>query len=877
MSADFLARAYSTFVAYLAEPAARSLMIGCVAAAALAAFRVKRVGTRLLVWTAVLCAALAMPFLGALLPRVSFAVPASPLLRTLQAKINPAPALKPQREAIPAASTGVAANFSASRAAIASSTVRKFEVPLRDSGGTIAPQAAHREDASHDTALATLSATSSAMPVANVSRSASPAAAIPWTALLLGIYLAGVAILLARLLVGIWFSRKLQRAAQKIDATDSVTREALRLLRFRSCIAGLANAPALKESVLLAVPATLGIRRPVILLPAEWRSWSEEQFDAVLAHEISHVARRDALTQILSLIHRAIFWFNPLAWWLDVQFTDLAEQASDEAALASGADRARYAETLLAFFAQLAASRRRVWWQGLAMAKHHKANGIAERRVTRILAWKGAMSMKKSVAVAVIAFAAPLIFLAASVHPFIAHAQEAPKPPAPPQNVILPGGPVAPALPNAPKGGLKGGVSAPALPPAPQGGVVAPSPMTPPAAGTPVVAPSTMTPPAGATPVAPPALAGPKRMMPTPPPAGAAPPTPYSSYSAYSLLAPLAPPAPQSGAAADSARGQYAAAQLQAAAQAFEKARQASQAARLSVRADQLREALKALAQARQVSDAADSAQLLAAQHALEKARHIMEQNDASQLEEASAAMAEARRDLQEARVAQREAHVTVVNGRYTSYNGPRYVIMSGPNEGVEMSGDDEDFHHAQELRKKLGKDLIWFERDEKSYVITDPDFIAKAKALFAPEDALSKQQDELSRQQDALSQQQDALSEKQDSVKVKVPDISPDLQRIKSELDALRNQDGATQRELGRLQSELGQLQSQVGRFQSDAGVQQSNIGRQQGELGRQQGELGRKQGELGRQQGEIARAASRQLRQMLDDAIAKGIAKPE
>lgn len=875
MSADFLARGYSTFIAYFAEPAARSFLIGCAAAAALTAFRVKRVGARLLVWTAVLCAALAMPFLGALLPRVPMRLPAIPALQNFQAKMNRAPAIQTPR--LTSVSASVLSDSPAVRrtkialakphARPASKSAPEMELASRNSSPKFARKTMHHKDLQ----LAALapsvsprlsSSVSSDTPstsFAPISHSASHSIAIPWTALLVAIYLFGAAVLLARLLTGMFFSRRLNRAAQAIDATNNQGREALRLLRFRSCIAGLANPPYLKESALLAVPATLGIHRAAILLPADWRSWSEDQLDAVLAHEISHVARRDALTQLLSLIHRAIFWFNPLSWWLDRQLTDLAEQASDEAALAGGADRTRYAETLLAFFAQLAASRRRVWWQGVAMAKHERRAGSAERRVSRILEWKGTMSMRKSFAVAFIAFAAPFVFLAASVHPFIARAQEAtkppaqeapkpPVPPAPPQNVILPGGPVAPALPNAPKGGVKGSVAAPAIPPAPQGSVLAPATM-----GTPPVA-AALLPSAPSGVVAPPALSQSERQIQPTPPANAAP-APYALDAPYASITPIAPPTPQT-------TGDSTLQDLEAQMAAAQKALQDAET--------QFGPASKAARDARQ--------EMATVRQALMKARRLMMEQRASQMLEVKQAMAEARRDMQEAEAAQKEAARNItINGSYSTYSGGRYVIMSGPNEGVEMSGDDEDFHHAQELRKKLGKDLIWFERDEKSYVITDPDFIAKAKALFAPEDALSKQQDELSRQQDALSKQQDALSEKQDSVKVKVPDISPDLQRINSELDALRSQNGATQRELGRLQSELGQLQSQVGRFQSDAGGQQSAIGRQQGELGRQQGELGRKQGELGRQQGEIARAASRQLRQMLDDAIAKGIAKPE
>ncbi|MGB6482601.1 MAG: M56 family metallopeptidase [Candidatus Acidiferrales bacterium] len=811
MSADSLARGYSTFVTYLAEPAMRSLAIGCVAV-----FRVQRVTVRLLTWTAVLCAALAMPFLGAFLPRVPLPVPAAPLVSSLQASIQRGPLRAWQHEA--AASSNVlhsAANVARAGATVYAASDRSlfahasFDHPSRNAAKTAVARRTTRDPASDTTkssldspsasvAANTFAADTSAAPTATSRNSFSLAPqrrlVIPLTGILLGIYLAGVTILFARLLVGVWFSRRLERAAQNITSEDIHGREALRLLRFRSCIAGLQSAPRLKESAMLAVPATVGVRRAVILLPSDWRTWSEEQLDAILAHEVSHVARRDALTQLLSLVHRAIFWFSPLGWWLDKQLTDLAEQASDEAALAGGADRTRYAETLLGFFAQLGAAPGRVWWQGVSMAKAAKA-GSAERRVDRILAWKGAISMKKSFAVALIAIAAPIIFLAASVHPFIANAQA--KPPAPPQNIVQPGGPVAPVLPKAPKAP---GVVAPALTPAPTAGPVAPAPMgtqpapasapaiagpvTPAALATPPARPALMPVPGAPLhpplvpgliaegPVAPAALSGPRMLRPLP--AGAIePPAPIAPNERIAPIEPVAPTAP------------YAALQDQ-------------------------------------------------------------------------------------------YGGNTIINGSFTVGGGPRYVIMSGKSEDVNMSGSDEDLEHARHLQKTIGGDFIWFERDEKSYVITDPAFIAKAKALFAPEDALSKQQDELSRQQDALSKQQDALGEQMDSVKVKVPDITPDLERIRAELDALR-QNGGTQSELGRLQSELGELQSQVGRFQSDAGVKQSAIGRQQGDLGRQQGELGRRQGELGRQQGEIARKASQELRGMFDDAISKGIAKPE
>ena len=48
-------------------------------------------------------------------------------------------------------------------------------------------------------------------------------------------------------------------------------------------------------------------------------------------------------------------------------------------------------------------------------------------------------------------------------------------------------------------------------------------------------------------------------------------------------------------------------------------------------------------------------------------------------------------------------------------------------------------------------------------------------------------------------------------------------------------------------------------------------------GALGEKQGKLGEQQGELGRQQGELAEKASKEMKQILDDAIKNGTAKPE
>ena len=71
------------------------------------------------------------------------------------------------------------------------------------------------------------------------------------------------------------------------------------------------------------VPVTVGLLHPRIILPECSRDWPQAQLDAVLAHEGEHIRRRDPLFQWIALLNRAIFWFHPLAWWLERKLSGL--------------------------------------------------------------------------------------------------------------------------------------------------------------------------------------------------------------------------------------------------------------------------------------------------------------------------------------------------------------------------------------------------------------------------------------------------------------------------------------------------------------------------------------------------------------------------
>jgi beta-lactamase regulating signal transducer with metallopeptidase domain len=97
----------------------------------------------------------------------------------------------------------------------------------------------------------------------------------------------------------------------------------------------------------IAVPLTMGVRRPMIALPDAWHAWTDEALDAVLAHEQAHIRRHDTRSTVIVRIAVACFWFNPLMWLGLRRLTALAEFAADDDAARVSGPR-RYARHLLA-------------------------------------------------------------------------------------------------------------------------------------------------------------------------------------------------------------------------------------------------------------------------------------------------------------------------------------------------------------------------------------------------------------------------------------------------------------------------------------------------------------------------------------------------
>ena len=95
-------------------------------------------------------------------------------------------------------------------------------------------------------------------------------------------------------------------------------------------------------------PGVFGILHPVLLWPEGISQHLDDaHLEAILAHEVCHVQRRDNLTSTIHMLVEAIFWFHPLVWWLEKRLIDERERACDEAVLQLGKQPQVYAESIL--------------------------------------------------------------------------------------------------------------------------------------------------------------------------------------------------------------------------------------------------------------------------------------------------------------------------------------------------------------------------------------------------------------------------------------------------------------------------------------------------------------------------------------------------
>ena len=168
------------------------------------------------------------------------------------------------------------------------------------------------------------------------------------------IVLSGIAIRLLWLAIGVARLRVITRSASRDRSLDPLLRDLTAALKTAAPAArilrgGVETHPTIAISDAVESPSTVGLRRPLILLPRRVLGMPAAVQRAVIAHELVHVRRRDWLHTIAEEIWCALLWFHPAARPIAARLSLARETLVDQAAILLTRDRRAYAEALLAF------------------------------------------------------------------------------------------------------------------------------------------------------------------------------------------------------------------------------------------------------------------------------------------------------------------------------------------------------------------------------------------------------------------------------------------------------------------------------------------------------------------------------------------------
>ncbi|HTI38791.1 MAG TPA: M56 family metallopeptidase [Vicinamibacterales bacterium] len=185
-------------------------------------------------------------------------------------------------------------------------------------------------------------------PLAVTAAPAQPASAIAarrsfdpiWFAFAL--YSAGVAFLLARLVIGQFALRRLIARSEVVVDGDSIelARTCARQLQIRRPV-------RLLRADDEVMPFTFGTRHAAIVLPSGSARWSTERRTAVILHELAHVARADCLAQRFAALACALYWPHPGVWLAARRLRVEREFACDDRVITAGTVAREYAGHLL--------------------------------------------------------------------------------------------------------------------------------------------------------------------------------------------------------------------------------------------------------------------------------------------------------------------------------------------------------------------------------------------------------------------------------------------------------------------------------------------------------------------------------------------------
>jgi uncharacterized protein (TIGR03435 family) len=158
-------------------------------------------------------------------------------------------------------------------------------------------------------------------------------------------WIAGVALSLLPMVMGLWQVRSLRRSGLPWPHGQS-------LVERLALDGGIHRRVEVLLHEALPGPMTCGVVYPAIVLSADAQTWDAENLHRAMVHELEHVRRRDWVIHCLARVACAVYWFHPLVWIAWRKLALEAERSCDDAVLGRW-EATAYADQLVALARRL--------------------------------------------------------------------------------------------------------------------------------------------------------------------------------------------------------------------------------------------------------------------------------------------------------------------------------------------------------------------------------------------------------------------------------------------------------------------------------------------------------------------------------------------
>ncbi|MFD2367546.1 M56 family metallopeptidase [Pseudoduganella sp. GCM10020061] len=237
---------------------------------------------------------------------------------------------------------------------------------------------------------------------------------------------------------------------------------------------------------------------------------------------------------------------------------------------------------------------------------------------------------------------------------------------------------------------------------------------------------------------------------------------------------------------------------------------------------------------------------------------------------------------------------------------GEPYAIVRQGDQGSTMHGSSADWGDIKAAQRSINGEFIWFRHGGQAYVIQDPALVAKAHTTWAPVDQLGKQMNGLGDQMkehgkvmEKLGREMSAAAQKSKPSDARVRQFEQRIQELAGKqaqlasqaatksISAGRGSDAerkAAEREIDRLESQMNAIEKQIDAesdafeayVEKQAHGDMEALGKKMEVAGEPMEKLGEQMDALGERMDVASRAADKAMRALIEDARARGLARP-